>query len=84
MARIGADAMIRGREDGERERWSVIEEGETAAEREAIGEINGSLRRLEETVEAIWNEYEYASRQDSTPGEDNVFSFAAALRKKAG
>jgi hypothetical protein len=80
MARIGGNAMVVGQ--GDNEPWSVIEEGETAAEREAIGEINGSLRRLEETVEAIWTEYETVRKRDKAIAADNVFRLHT--RRKAG
>jgi hypothetical protein len=65
---MGGDTIVAGRDDVEP--FSVIEEGETAAEREAVGEVNGSLRRLEETVEDIWNEYEAARGQNGTAAEE--------------
>jgi hypothetical protein len=84
MARIGVNTLVVGREDSGP--LSVIEEGETAAEREAIGEMNGSLRRLEETVEEVWNEYEAVrGNRDSATADDNVFPLPFLhMRRRAG
>jgi hypothetical protein len=80
----GTDAILSSADEiTKRSLWGK-QDGESAAEREALAELNRSATELERTVASVWDAYDTAEAHTNNETADNVSPLDSSWRRKAG